>query len=95
MVTHNVAIRHALAKRMDHLKVLPALTFVQAEVGVAVDVMDLIDRVAKGGYKRDDLDDVFHRTIDFDDDGADDDQWMMEGDDDYDDNDDELDDDDG
>lgn len=49
------SIRHALAQRLSHLKVLPNLTFVQADVGSAVDVMQLIDKVTKEGYKRESL----------------------------------------
>lgn len=97
LVAHTKPIRHALAKRMDHLKVLPELTFVQADVGAAVDVMNLIDRVSNGDYKRqgplklgeyysededDDGGELLRQQLDFDDDGEDDDGWIEDDDDD-------------
>lgn len=49
------SIRHALAQKMKHMKASPDITFVQVDVGAAVDVMQLIEKVSKG-YKRDDQD---------------------------------------
>jgi hypothetical protein len=46
------------------------LTFVKVDVGAAVDVMDLIDKVSKG-YKRQDID--LFGGVDFEDDDDDDD----------------------
>ncbi|KAL7569466.1 hypothetical protein ACA910_009700 [Epithemia clementina (nom. ined.)] len=48
LVQNTKAIRHALAQRMRHLKTCPNLTFVQVNVGAAVDVMYLIDQVSSG-----------------------------------------------
>jgi len=44
----------------------PDLTFVQVDVGAAVDVMQLIEKVKNEGYKRDDI------SMDFE---YDDDEW--------------------
>lgn len=55
LVRNTKAIRYALAGRMKHMKGgSPDLTFVQVDVGAAVDVMQLIEKVNKG-YKRDDM----------------------------------------
>lgn len=55
LVTNTKAIRYALAMRMKHMKRgSPDLTFVQVDVGAAVDVMQLIEKANKGG-KRDDM----------------------------------------
>lgn len=55
LVNNVFSIRHELAKRLKHLKVLPNLTFVEVDVGSAVDVMNLIDKVSQGNYKRESL----------------------------------------
>ncbi len=67
------SIRHALAQRMKHMKASPDLVFVQVDVGAAVDVMQLIEKVSKG-YKRDDV-----LEMEFEDEeGDDDDDWVDE-----------------
>eukprot|EP00957_Ditylum_brightwellii_P011501 869725-Ditylum_brightwellii.AAC.1 len=40
-----------MAQRLSHMKMVPDLTFVQVDVGAAVDVMNLIEKVSSG-YKR-------------------------------------------
>ena len=72
LVRSTKAIRHALAQRMKHMKASPDLTFVQVDVGAAVDVMQLIEKVSKG-YKRDDV-----LEMEFGDDFGDDDGWVDE-----------------
>uniref|UniRef100_A0A7S2WSD9 Ribosome-binding factor A n=1 Tax=Eucampia antarctica TaxID=49252 RepID=A0A7S2WSD9_9STRA len=47
-------IRHSMAQRLSHMKTIPDLTFVQADVGAAVDVMKLIEKVNQG-YKRENI----------------------------------------
>ncbi len=63
------SIRHAMAQRLSHMKRTPELTFVGVDVGGAVDVMHLIDKI-QGGYKRDvDLEDELagmYENLDFD-----------------------------
>merc|ERR1712032_568355 len=55
LVRNTKSIRWALAKRMAHMKSgAPSLTFVQVDVGAAVDVMQLIEKV-RDGYKREDV----------------------------------------
>jgi len=55
LVRNTKAIRFALAARMSHMKGgSPDLTFVQVDVGAAVDVMQLIEKVSEG-YKREDV----------------------------------------
>jgi ribosome-binding factor A len=53
LVRNNKALRHSLAQRMSHIKTCPQLSFVQIDVGAAVDVMQLIDQVTAGSKKRD------------------------------------------
>jgi ribosome-binding factor A len=65
------SIRHALAQKMKHMKASPDITFVQVDVGAAVDVMQLIEKVSKG-YKRDDQ----SFELEYDDD--DEDEWVDE-----------------
>jgi len=66
-------IRHALAQRLNHMKTLPNLTFIQADVGAAVDVMQLIEKISKEGYKRESIE---LSTVDVDDEWIDeDDEW--------------------
>lgn len=48
LVKNTKQIRHALAKRLKHMKSVPNLTFAQADVGAAVDVMQKIDRIFDG-----------------------------------------------
>ena len=36
-----------------NMKTVPLISFVQVDVGAAVDVMNLIDKVSNAGYKRD------------------------------------------
>lgn len=78
LVRNTKAIRHSLAQRMKHMKASPDLTFVQVDVGAAVDVMHLIERVASEGYKRDDVLEMdFEEEWDEEDgDGGDDDGWF-------------------
>ena len=65
------SIRHALAQKMKHMKASPDLTFVQVDVGAAVDVMQLIEKVSQG-YKRDD------QSFEYEYDEDDDDEWVDE-----------------
>ena len=51
LVENTKYIRHSLAQNLSHMKTIPNLSFVQADVSAAVDVMYLIDKVA-AGYKR-------------------------------------------
>jgi len=51
LVQNTKPLRHTLAQRMSHMKTSPNLTFVQVDVGAAVDVMYLIDKVTSG-YSR-------------------------------------------
>ena len=55
LVKNTKQIRHALSQRLKHMKSIPDLTFVQADVGAAVDVMKLIEKVSQGDYKRETL----------------------------------------
>ena len=55
LVKNTKQIRHALSQRLSHMKTIPNLTFVQADVGAAVDVMNLIEKVSSGDYKRENL----------------------------------------
>lgn len=55
LVRNTKQIRHAMSQRLSHMKTIPNLTFILADVGAAVDVMNLIDKVSKGNYKRDDI----------------------------------------
>lgn len=52
LVKNSKQIRHSIAQRLSHMKSIPNIMFVQVDVGAAVDVMNLIDKVANG-YKRD------------------------------------------
>ena len=73
LVRNTKAIRYNLAQRMKHMKGgSPDLTFVQVDVGAAVDVMQLIERVSNEGYKRDDVLDF--NEMDYDDDGWEDEE---------------------
>jgi len=89
LVSNTKSIRHALSKRMKHSKVLPNLTFVQADVGAAVDVMSLIDKISSDdGYKRQDLDDIMKNYVPKEDretmgsgnSGGEDDGWLDDDD---------------
>lgn len=55
LVKNTKQIKHALAQRLRHMRTVPDLTFVQADVGAAVDVMNLIEKVSSGNYKRENL----------------------------------------
>lgn len=86
LVRNTKMIRHALAQRLSHMKSVPNLSFVQADIGAAVDVMQLIEKVSQG-YKRDDMDSFgrdsamlsgMHMGMDFDEDYDDDDGWVDE-----------------
>jgi len=48
LVKNTKQIRHALAQRLKHMKSVPSLTFAQADVGAAVDVMQKIDNIFDG-----------------------------------------------
>mmetsp|Transcript_8387 Transcript_8387/g.12419 ORF Transcript_8387/g.12419 Transcript_8387/m.12419 type:complete len:253 (-) Transcript_8387:197-955(-) len=48
LVKHTKNIRHALAQRLSHMKTIPNLTFAQADVGAAVDVMNKINNINLG-----------------------------------------------
>eukprot|EP00544_Gedaniella_sp_CCMP2646_P005339 CAMPEP_0202498308 /NCGR_PEP_ID=MMETSP1361-20130828/25516_1 /ASSEMBLY_ACC=CAM_ASM_000849 /TAXON_ID=210615 /ORGANISM="Staurosira complex sp., Strain CCMP2646" /LENGTH=194 /DNA_ID=CAMNT_0049130145 /DNA_START=149 /DNA_END=733 /DNA_ORIENTATION=+ len=85
LVQNTKAIRHTLAQNLKYMKSVPNLTFAQADVAAAVDVMYLIDKVAEG-YKRESVgefggdDDSLPRGMvggmDFDED--DDAEWIDE-----------------
>ena len=51
LVQNTKYIRHTLAQNLSYMKSVPQLTFAQADISAAVDVMYLIDKVASG-YKR-------------------------------------------
>mmetsp|Transcript_7912 Transcript_7912/g.13053 ORF Transcript_7912/g.13053 Transcript_7912/m.13053 type:complete len:245 (-) Transcript_7912:1735-2469(-) len=73
LVRSTKAIRHSLAQKMKHMKGSPDLTFVQVDVGAAVDVMQLIEKVSTG-YKRDD---VLEMEFEDDEDGWEDEEdWI-------------------
>ena len=55
LVKHTKSIRYAMAQRLKHMKSVPELSFAQVDVGAAVDVMSLIEKVAQGDYKRQSL----------------------------------------
>mmetsp|Transcript_8261 Transcript_8261/g.12705 ORF Transcript_8261/g.12705 Transcript_8261/m.12705 type:complete len:235 (+) Transcript_8261:279-983(+) len=56
LVKNTNPLRHTLAQQMSHIKAsAPALTFSQADVAAAVDVMYLIDKIAAGNDKRESL----------------------------------------
>ena len=77
LVRNTKNIRHAMAQRMAHMKGgSPDLTFVQVDVGAAVDVMQLIEKVSNEGYKRDDVIDFAYDDDEWDDEGEDDDGWF-------------------
>jgi len=76
LVRNTKAIRFALAARMKHMKGgSPDLTFVQVDVGAAVDVMQLIEKVSQG-YKREDVSLDFEGEWDEEDEDDDDDGWF-------------------
>eukprot|EP00588_Corethron_pennatum_P003502 CAMPEP_0194295652 /NCGR_PEP_ID=MMETSP0169-20130528/54024_1 /TAXON_ID=218684 /ORGANISM="Corethron pennatum, Strain L29A3" /LENGTH=249 /DNA_ID=CAMNT_0039044875 /DNA_START=81 /DNA_END=830 /DNA_ORIENTATION=- len=92
LVQNTVPIRHALAQRMSHMRGVPNLTFAQADIGAAVDVMYLIDRVSNGAkrasigeYGGDDgeIPEGMFMDLDFDDDGDDFDWDDNQGDEDF------------
>mmetsp|Transcript_7676 Transcript_7676/g.10948 ORF Transcript_7676/g.10948 Transcript_7676/m.10948 type:complete len:229 (+) Transcript_7676:181-867(+) len=76
LVRNTKPIRHTMAQRLKHMKTVPNLSFVQADVSAAVDVMYLIDKVSSSGYKRENIDSSLpqgvYGGIDFD---EDDDDW--------------------
>ena len=79
LVRNTKSIRYSLSQRMKHMKGgSPDLTFVQVDVGAAVDVMALIDKVSNENYKRDDISlDYEYNEEDWEDeDDEDDDGWF-------------------
>jgi len=77
-------LRHELAKKMSHMKFSsPTLHFVRVDVGAAVDVMDLIDKISTGDdTRKGDLLDIpsgVVNGVDFDME-FDDDEWDDEDD---------------
>lgn len=75
LVRNTKAIRFSLAQKMKHMKGgSPELTFVQVDVGAAVDVMQLIEKVSEG-YKRDDVLEMGFEE-EWDEEGDDDDGWF-------------------
>jgi hypothetical protein len=92
LVRNTKSIRHALSSRMSHMRGgSPELTFVQVDVGGAVDVMKLIEKVtSKDGYRRDDggmsLDEMLRMGYE---EGDDDAGWLDEDGEEADDDDDE------
>lgn len=72
LVRNTKSIRFSLAHKMKHMKGgSPELTFVQVDVGAAVDVMQLIEKVSEG-YKREDVLEMDFEEEDWD---EDDDGW--------------------
>jgi len=51
LVKNTKQIKHALAQRLKHMKSVPNLTFAQADVGAAVDVMQKIDGIFDGANR--------------------------------------------
>lgn len=93
LVENTKPLRHSLAQKMSHMKTSPTLTFVQVDVGAAVDVMYLIDKVSSGyqrerigEYGEDDssVSNRFVDGMDFDEE-FDEDDWEEEDDDFFDD----------
>ena len=79
LIRNTKSIRYSLSQRMKHMKGgSPVLTFVQVDVGAAVDVMALIDKVSNEGFKRDDISlDYEYNEDDWEDeDDEDDDGWF-------------------
>jgi len=79
LVRNTKSIRYSLSQSMKHMKGgSPDLTFVQVDVGAAVDVMALIDKVSNENYKRDDISlDYEYNEEDWEDeDDDDDDGWF-------------------
>ncbi|KAL3765352.1 hypothetical protein ACHAWU_002270 [Discostella pseudostelligera] len=90
LIRNTKSIRHALSSKMAHMKGgSPELTFVQVDVGAAVDVMNLIDKVSRG-YKREDVGDEGWKSMmmemeeEGDEEDDEDDGWIDEDEDDYD-----------
>mmetsp|Transcript_2 Transcript_2/g.4 ORF Transcript_2/g.4 Transcript_2/m.4 type:complete len:244 (+) Transcript_2:122-853(+) len=91
LVQNTKPIRHTLAQKMSHMKSSPSLTFIQVDVGAAVDVMYLIEKVA-AGYERERIGEFGENTVpqgfvagmDFDEE-FDEDEWEEEDDDFFDD----------
>jgi len=52
LVRNTKYIRNVLSKRLNHMKTCPNLTFVQADVTAAVNIINLIDKISKDGLKR-------------------------------------------
>ncbi|GMH54950.1 hypothetical protein TrLO_g10002 [Triparma laevis f. longispina] len=55
LTSNTPQIRHALAQRLSHMKGIPHLTFVLSDIGSAVSVMNLIDKISNEGYTRENL----------------------------------------
>jgi ribosome-binding factor A len=56
LVDSTKQIRHKLAQELKHMKGIPNISFVLADVGSAVDVMNLIDRISVDGkFKRQEI----------------------------------------
>jgi ribosome-binding factor A len=93
LVQNTKPLRHTLAQKMSHMKSSPSLTFIQVDVGAAVDVMYLIDKLASG-YERERIGEFgesdspvpqgFVAGMDFDEE-FDEDEWEEEDDDFFDD----------
>lgn len=84
LVKNTKQIKHAMSQRLSHMKGIPDLTFVQADVGAAVDVMKLIEKVSKGDYKRQSIgtfggdDDSLPSNMYLESDIDNDDEWVDE-----------------
>jgi len=89
LVKNGKQLRYTLAQRMSHMKTsAPQLTFAQADIAAAVDVMYLIDQIAAGNDKREAIDfsgesgDSLPRGMvggmDFDDLDEDEEDWIDE-----------------
>jgi ribosome-binding factor A len=102
LVQNTKPLRHTLAQQMSHIKTTPDLSFVQADISAAVDVMYLIDKITAGakrssigafGGDDDSLPRGMVEGMDFDE-FDEDDGWIDDDDDEDDDEDDDDDDDD-
>ena len=81
LVKNKNPIRFLLAQQLSHMKSVPDLTFVQTDVGAAVDVISMLDKISTGftrerigkfGQNDDELPVGMFEDLDFDDDDDDD-----------------------
>uniref|UniRef100_A0A6U2E1N8 Ribosome-binding factor A n=2 Tax=Hemiselmis andersenii TaxID=464988 RepID=A0A6U2E1N8_HEMAN len=53
MQENNKQLRYELAQSMKHLRTVPTLKFVSADVGAAMDVMSILDKISKERESKD------------------------------------------